>query len=342
MAMKNILALVATLLLSSSLLGAPHPAKVADEQLAKKIEYLEENIKETRRDQLNYKIEKDLLKEAYTSSLTTLNLVITFGLAIAAFFGYQGLKDINKVKSDYQEELGQIRQLRQEIEISQREITEAQNKSAAELERLSEYNKTQDRRIQILEVQEKALNLLKTGNPIRALEYCAAGLDIEPDNILLLDIKRSALGKLHRYNDAKEIAEKICELDPSNIPAITNLLEYMLITNDIARYDALIDAKGAAVKTLNEGLNAAYLIALRHYVANEFAQVKQAVLEAITPLDETMSARLENWSFQELEWLLGHQSESNGKKILESFVGFLKGQKNKTTLALELDAIPTP
>lgn len=339
--MKKIFVLAMMLFASAPLLCAPAEKVTGQQSLERKLDSLEDSVKETRRDQLNYKIEKDLLKEAYTSSLTTLNLMITFGLAIAAFFGYQGLKDINKVKSDYQEELGQIRQLRQEIEKSQREITDAQNKSAAELERLSEYNLTQDKRIQILEVQEKAVNLIKIGNPIRALEYCAVGLDIEPNNILLLSIKCSALSKLHRYNDAKEIAEKIVELDPNDLSAITNLLEYSLITNDIARYDALIGDKGAAVKTLNEGLSSAYLIATRHYIANEFAHVKQTIIEAVTPLDEAMTTRLGNWSFQEIEWLLGQKPENNGKKILESFVGFLKGQKTKTALALELDAIPT-
>ncbi len=51
-----------------------------DEQLRK----IEDQLSEVRRDQLNYKIEKDLLKEAYSSNLQIVNAVIAIALGVFA------------------------------------------------------------------------------------------------------------------------------------------------------------------------------------------------------------------------------------------------------------------
>jgi len=50
--------------------------------------YLEKQIQEIRRDQLNYKIEKDILKEVYSSNIATINLVITLILAVFGIIGF--------------------------------------------------------------------------------------------------------------------------------------------------------------------------------------------------------------------------------------------------------------
>ena len=56
---------------------------------------LEDQFKEIRRDELNYQIEKDLLKETYSSNLQTLNLVLTIVLGLFSIIGFLGIRDIH-------------------------------------------------------------------------------------------------------------------------------------------------------------------------------------------------------------------------------------------------------
>ena len=64
----------------------------ADEQ--RELNRLNDALAEVRRDQLNYKIERDLLKNAYTSSFQTINLVLTMILGAFAVLGYLGLRGL--------------------------------------------------------------------------------------------------------------------------------------------------------------------------------------------------------------------------------------------------------
>ena len=65
-------------------------------------------IKTISGDRINYRIEKDLLKEAYSSNLQTINMVITFVLGVFAFLGYLGIRDISTIKKEYLLELSKL------------------------------------------------------------------------------------------------------------------------------------------------------------------------------------------------------------------------------------------
>ena len=56
------------------------------EQNQYQIEILQNDVKEIRRDQLNYKIEKELLKETYSSNYTTVQIFISLILGIFAIY----------------------------------------------------------------------------------------------------------------------------------------------------------------------------------------------------------------------------------------------------------------
>src|SRR5438876_10467 len=69
------------------------------------IRRLEEQLSEIRRDQLNYRIEKDLLKETYSSNYQIVNGALAFFLTAASIIGFLGIRDINALKKDYMAEL---------------------------------------------------------------------------------------------------------------------------------------------------------------------------------------------------------------------------------------------
>jgi len=51
---------------------------------------VEDQLAEVRRDQLNYRLEKDLLKEAYSSNLQIINGVLVFFLGVISLIGFFG------------------------------------------------------------------------------------------------------------------------------------------------------------------------------------------------------------------------------------------------------------
>src|SRR5688572_24563921 len=70
------------------------PNATTDGFLPAELARLKEQLSEVRRDQLTYQIERDLLKEAYSSNLETVNLAITLGLALLAVLGFAGVRSI--------------------------------------------------------------------------------------------------------------------------------------------------------------------------------------------------------------------------------------------------------
>jgi hypothetical protein len=67
------------------------PSRKENSHLAEKLGFLERSVKEVRRDQLNYKIERDLLKETNSSNIQTINIVIAIVLSIFSVLGFLGV-----------------------------------------------------------------------------------------------------------------------------------------------------------------------------------------------------------------------------------------------------------
>ena len=77
-----------------------------------KLARIEESISEIRRDQLNYRIERDLLKEAFSSNYQTINIVIAIILGVFSVIGFLGIRDIGTIRRQYFNELNKLNDLR--------------------------------------------------------------------------------------------------------------------------------------------------------------------------------------------------------------------------------------
>lgn len=80
------------------------------DQLWLKLEITGASVEETRRDQLNYKVEKDIYKEVYSTQMSTVSIIGSALFGIAAILGFLGLKDLNEVKLKYQSALLEFQQ----------------------------------------------------------------------------------------------------------------------------------------------------------------------------------------------------------------------------------------
>ena len=85
-------------------------------KIQEEVKILSNKVEETRRDQLNYSLEKDLLKETYSNNYDRLNFTITGIFGVFAVLTFFGIRDLNSIKKEYKEELDKLTNLKVEIE----------------------------------------------------------------------------------------------------------------------------------------------------------------------------------------------------------------------------------
>jgi hypothetical protein len=90
--------------------------------ISSRIEDVERTVKQIDAHQLNYKIEKDLLKETYSNNYEKISLVITLILGVMGVFGYLGLRDITSIKKEYEMELSNLKQIQGQFNIKSQEF----------------------------------------------------------------------------------------------------------------------------------------------------------------------------------------------------------------------------
>lgn len=89
---------------------------------------IEDAMKEVKRDELNYRMEKDLLKEAYASNLQTINTVITIVLGMFTVIGFLGVKSILQLQQAYRDKLDELSKLAAGFQAKFQEIETEQQK----------------------------------------------------------------------------------------------------------------------------------------------------------------------------------------------------------------------
>jgi tetratricopeptide (TPR) repeat protein len=169
-----------------------------------RLDRIENSLTEVRRDQLNYKLEKDLLKEAFSSNYQTVNIVLAIVLGVFSVIGFLGIRDIGAIKKEYLAELERVNSLRNDLEVKVKQIGEQQERVQNDYLEIVKTNEEQSRRIKVLELQEKISSLMQTNNFQRALEYVTVALDLDRDNTILLEQKATSLWKLNDFEGAMD------------------------------------------------------------------------------------------------------------------------------------------
>lgn len=289
------------------------------------LELLQNDVKEIRRDQLNYKIEKDLLKETYTSNYTTVQIIISLILGLFAILGYLGLKGIISLKKEYDSELVKLKDLKSEFEVKLRDLTESQEKVKEQITTIDSLNEEQNKKIKILEIKEKAGSLYSQKNYQRTLDYVAIGLELTKDDIELLIYRAISLLQLRNYPEAIEAHKYAISIDTTNSSLIKNLAELYLIEGHIEKYNELIGAKGEHFKSDNNSL-LTYFEAFKSFKQNKFVEMKKVISEFIEKDDLTINKNhIGNWDFTELYESIKSIENSADKTLFINFTNYLKG-----------------
>lgn len=303
-----------------------------------KVDDLSHDIEIIRRDQTNYRIEKDLLKEAYSSNLASVNLVITLAFGIFGILGYLGVRSIKEIKTDYSKELETLRELKTEFEAELQTLVAKQEIVENQVTNLTKTNEEQDHRLKILELIEKVSGLVQRKQWRWAQEYITVGLGMDSANVQLLQLKVTCHGKLGELNSQIETYRKLLEIDPNRIPLVCNLLEAYALGKDI-RFSKLYDTYKAEIEVEQEGALAPYLIGISKLMTGQLKEAAEQLRLFADTCHQRAKPYLGTWSFDELAMEVSNLPDGNQKKLLlktrDFFSGALTPEEFKAALAAQ-------
>lgn len=290
------------------------------------LQKLKDNVSEIRRDQLNYKIEKDLLRETFSSNYQTINVVLAIVLGIFTIIGVLGIRDISTIRKDYLKEFDNLSNLRKDFEFEVKKFMGEQEKIKEKYLEIIKTNEEQNKRIKVLELQEKISAAIKEQNYKQALEYVKLALELDPDNTVILHRKALCYHKSNEFQKAVGIYKKILELDPEYLSAIVDLLELFLFLKQFENFNALyeknkllIDAKGGET-----GLKTYYKI-LELYQLNKYDEMKVLLKERLQVMPKGKQ-KLFSWDFNDvLKFIQPNKPLDEGKKMMDIYVSVAKG-----------------
>ncbi|MGD2100188.1 MAG: hypothetical protein PVG35_21655 [Desulfobacterales bacterium] len=302
------------------------------QELEKKVNIIDQALSEVRKGQINYSIEKNLLKEAYSSNLSTINIVITITLGLIAVIGFLGVKSIYSVRKEFKKELETLIQLKDKQKEAFLEITRQQKLAEEEFNKIREVYEEHNRRLKILELQEKAKALIKAENYKRALEHIMDGLCEAPNDDILLREKVVCCSNLLDYNGAVECNEKLLEINDNQIKDVANLAELYMLNNNIEKYEELIKKNKQTITNYRAPFLMWYFELIRIYIQDDAKNLMKHVNDNIPMLLEVKLDTEKEWAFREITTKLKSDPESPKKAILLNTINFLQGKFDEINL----------
>jgi tetratricopeptide (TPR) repeat protein len=298
-----------------------------------KLNDLEHTVKQIEANQINYRIEKDLLKETYTNNYEKISLTITLILGLLSILGYLGLKDITLIKKEYEKELNNLRQIQSQFNLKSIEFDSEKKKVDDELKLIIKENDEQSRKIKFIELKEKISNLLKENNLSSALEFSNAALEISPSDSYVLNQKGRILCRLNQIKDAVQVYEKALNDNPKDSLTILNTTECWYFAKEIDKAKKLIsENKSLFDHKSNGNLITLFEIFDKYYESNKLLFLEK-IKELVDDKDlKSMKKLIQGWDLKEALYFAMYQPDSELKEILKNALWFLDGQITGETL----------
>jgi tetratricopeptide (TPR) repeat protein len=301
-----------------------------------KIKYIEHDIKvlqdaqiELRRDQLNYKIEKDLLKESYSTSLQTVNLTLTFILGLFSILGYLGVRDIGSMKKEYAAHLEKLELIRVQLELKISKVDAEQITVREEMTQILQANKQQDHKIRTLELQEQVSKLCNNRQWTRALEYIAIGLEIAPDDYLLKSMKAVCYIKLRNFSESVQLLTNLLEQQPDHpttSTTISNLAEVLLLLKNFEAFDKFKEAYQQQLLSLYEGSFVVFLDTLKACLFSDPEAIKET-LKSFAESNLLVSQKnwIQGWELEDVNYVVAGIKNEEAKRLFWLGASLLTG-----------------
>jgi tetratricopeptide (TPR) repeat protein len=323
--MKNLL--IIFLLLFSIGVNAQSDSTKANnsKELKFEIRGLKHEIEILKRDQINYKIEKNLLKDTYSNNYDKLNLFITGILLLFGFFGVLGIRDINSIKKEHKDELEKLKSIQLDLESKSKDFEQTKTKYDKDIKDILEQNEEQNTKLKILEIKDKIDKLFKEREHQRALEFCALALDMVPEDCDLLLLRSQLYARTFKYNDAITNLKRLLKIEPDNTSANVNLAEIYLFSGQKDKFDEIYKAHENAFAAKDEKL-IEYFELIDLFNKGKFDEIKDYIAKNIDRTElKTRKKRIDGWDLYDAMVFLANKPETNERKLLQNYTWYLDG-----------------
>lgn len=326
---SNTILVIGLVLLSGSLFAAMQEPRrsppSAPTDTERELKRLNDSLSEVRRDQLNYQIERDLLKETYSSNLQTINLILAMILGTFAILGYLGLRSLGTLRADFQRDLEQFRARRADLEAQLKDLEIKQSQANIDVEKLRAENEEQDRRLRGLEVREKVGTLISQSNFGLALDYVNVGLQMTPTDPVMMRQRMHCLSKLGRLAEAITAYEEFLKTEPNDQTAITNLAEFYLLAGRFEDYHRLIGTHRDVIDRQSPILFW-YFEATKLLLKGNTDALKAHLAELPAGVPREKTPKILNWNYAEARAAVAGRTDLPGRKLFFATLDFLEGK----------------
>jgi tetratricopeptide (TPR) repeat protein len=304
--------------------------------LENKVSFLESKIEQTEANQLNYRIEKDLLKETYSNNYSRIQTIITIVLGLISILGFLGINSIINTKKEYENELKEFSGLKIKFESDYNNLKNYQESFDKQINEINSLNQEQDKKLKILDVKEKANINISNGNYLQALEYITIGLELEPKYNNLRHLKALTYFRMQQYEDAIKVNKSILDDEPKNSSSLYDLSELLLITE---RNDEFIELRENYKTELNvnyDNPRSVYLQALYLYNLDKTKKIIEITDEFVANLEENSRKIYMDWDFTDIRRTFKGSEEERAKK-LNYLINILGGNWSKANYKKQLE-----
>lgn len=322
--MKNKIIII---ILFSFFIGNSQSKRDTISDLNNQIEYLKNKVSQVESNQLNYKIEKDLLKETYSNNYEKINMVITIILGIIALLGYLGIKDINSTRKQYASELETLKGIQLEFENKSKEFDLEKIKLDDEIKQIFKENDTQNKKIKFIELKEKISLLIKDRRLYDALEFVNAALGIEPNNDWVLRQKARIYVRLNQLSESIKIYDKLVELYPENSSIALDAIECMYFANKIKETKNISKRNSDALQEKEDGKLITFLNFIKSYHEKD-EESMTSIIKTFIDFENLQKngEKFKSWDLEEAKFFAAHEPISELQKQLQYGIWYLNGQ----------------
>ena len=294
-----------------------------------KINLLNSKLEQVISNQINYKIEKDLLKETYSNNYSLIQTIITIVLGLISILGFIGIRSIRDIKKKYEAELNNLRKLKLSFQNELKEFGDKVSSLDNRIKEIDDVNQGQETKFKILEIKEKAQEYLDNHEFLHALEYINIGLDLEKSNTNLLYQKAFSYFKLGDFNKAIKINEKILLLDKENITSITDLAELYLLTERNDDFKNLQLQYSSELKFDLKKPRTIYFETLYQFNIGNEEFIKEKIKYLLDKLDENENKEFLEWDFNDVWKYLENKDKGSIKNLFAAFIFLVSGEWSK-------------
>ncbi len=230
------------------------------------------------------------------------------------------------MKGDYQNELNDLRNLKDKFIHKFSEIESQQIEVEKKFKELAEINEKQDQRLSLLEIQEEISTLLRNEKFSTASTKILQGLTQYPDDEFLHTQHVYCLRRLQRYDDAMSISKNYFD-QYRNINTLADYIELSILLEKTIDYEQLIiNSRSELVEYFSEDL-IWFFDTLRLYFKNDPVTLINHIKSNIDSESKLKNIKIiDGWMYDEARDILSYKEDNELKSIIYKLMEYLDGK----------------